>query len=665
MPKAAVVPSVGARPIVRTRPVGWRRLDAIAVVALAALSAVVAGRYVSDHFALSYDSAYRDCTEDLLYPCVGRPGWTIDSAALESSAAWQAFARGRSNALACDALQGLPRVSAGHLSEVERYLHASMSAAFSLFGPRRSVYVGYMTVMFVLTIAAAYALFRLAARPAIAFLVTLPFVFSALHLQNALHPAEYVKAPFFLGCLFLVGAIVRGVPARRALMALAAAAGVVAGVGIGFKTDVLIAVPIAIVAIGAFAPATVSGRGRVLAALVFLGAVLASGWPVLRAQFLSEYGSMLPIQVLGGMNRNFDDYYAAPSLYDYGVRFDDTHITHLINSYDQRVSGSRGYSEFYSKQLQRAATAVVADVDRTFPADAILRWFAAIVDVLKLAPFGTAAAVVVTAALLITSPRLGVCIVFLLCTAIGYVSVVFQTKHFFHLEWVPWWFTAAIVERAVRLAAAKHPVDLAVAGGRLRPWLIARAPRLGAIAALIAAVGVAFVAARQLQQRRVTALIADSLRHADDEPLRAGAMAGDEGTMRVSVEGLGSAPHPTALTTDYLVLDVDCGSSSDTFIVGVYEQATSPRERMRVPCSQGALHWKLFWPVYQAPPASRFRWFESGAPPVRIRSIHRIDGRRQRLLLKLAVPDDYQQRRWYHTLRRRFFVDPLGVSQTS
>jgi len=627
-------------------------IDAIAAVALAAVAAFVAYRYVGEHFALSYDSAYRDCTEDLLFPCVGRPGWTIDAAALEGSSEWQAFVQRRTSSLACAALQGLPRVSAGHLSDVERYLHASLSAVFSAAGPRRSVYVGYMTVMVVLTSLAAYALLRLAAGPPIALVAALPFVFSELHLQNALHPAEYVKAPFFLGCLFLVGAIVRRAYGPRALVALAAAAGAVAGVGIGFKTDVLICVPIAVIAIAAFVPASIAPRQRALAAGVFLAAVLLSGWPVLKAQFASDYGSLLPVQVLGGMNRNFDDYYAAPSLYDYGVRFDDTHITYLINSYNQRVNGSRGFFEFYSKGLQDAAAALVTDIDRTFPADLLLRWFAAIVNVLKLARFGIPVAVVVLSALLVTNLRLGACVTFLLCSAVGYVSIVFQTKHFFHLEWVPWWFAALGVQQMLRI------------GTRSPQWSRVHARRIGAIAAAALVLAVALVVVRQLQQARVTSLVAESMRHAADETLATVATTAEDGTRRVIVNGLGSAPHPTPLVGDYLALDVECSAGDDAAIVGVYEQATSPRERMIVPCSRGSRRWTLFWPVYQAPPASRFRWFETAAP-LQIRATHRVDARRMRLLLKLTVPDDYRQRPWYHTLRRRFFLEPLGVSQTS
>jgi hypothetical protein len=632
-------------------------LDAVAATGIAVLSTTIAYRHVYTHFALSYDAAYRDATEDLLYPCVGRLGWTIDAAALDASREWQAFAAARTASLDCGALQPLPRVNAGHLSEMQRYLHASFGAMFWLNGPRRSVYAGYMSVMFALTVLASYGLFRLAVRPLVASVATLPFMFSSLHLNAALHPAEYVKAPFILGCLFLVGAIVLGRSGRRGAIALSLGAGAVVGLGIGFRTDVIICVPVALGAIAAFAPSGIGVRWRAAAAAAFLCSVVLAGWPVLKAQFLSGYGSLFPVQVLGGMAAVFADYYAQPPLYDYGVRFDDTHVTYLVNSYDQRVLGSTRFVDFYSTQLQNAATRLVVDIDRMFPGDFLLRSFAGIVNVLKYARFGLPAAVLVVSVLLVTDRRLGACLVFLLCTAVGYVSLVFQAKHFFHLEWVPWWFIAVAVEQAaVRLSEF-------AGSGSTEYWLRAHAYRLAALPAMAVAVLAAFFLVRHVQQSQVTAHIAALLRQAGDRPLATATRAGDDGATRLIVDGLGAAPHPTALVEDYLALDVECGAPQDATITGVYDQATSPRERMTVPCSNAARHWTLFWPIYQRPPDSRFRWFEtSGAAPIRIQSVHRIaDLGGIRLLLKLAVPDDYSRRRWFQELRPRFFRDPLIV----
>jgi hypothetical protein len=661
----AAAPSARPGRLCRTVLARHRRLDAVAVIVLALVSAFVAHRYVNEHFAIAYDSAYRDATEDLLFPCVGRAGWTIDPAALEASAHWQDFAQRRVEAIDCARLSGLPRVRAGNLSEIQRYLHASLSAAFSWFGPRRSVYVGYMTAMVALTTVAAYGLIRLGAGPMIAFLATLPFVFSDLHLANALHPAEYVKAPFFLACLLFLGALVRHDRGGRDTRPLAFAAGCLAGIGIGFKTDVLVCVPIGFVAIAAFA-GRAQWRQRAIAAGLFLAGVVVSGAPVLKAQFLTESGSLFPVQVLGGMYRNFDDYYAQPSLYDYGIRFDDTHITYVINSYDQRVHGSRSFAEFYSKRLQQAATLMVIDIDRLFPADLLLRTFAAVVNVLKLGRFGLVAAPVVLVGLLLAQPRFGWCAAFFLASAVGYVSLVFQTKHFFHLEWVPWWFTAVAAEQTIALGAAASPTTLGGALDDGRRWLVRRAARIAAVGFVVLLAVLAFVLARQIQQARVTAFITDAMRHAEDEPIAVRTAAAPNGSSLLIADGLGSTPHPTALVEDYLVLDVACDRDDDVTIVAVYEQATSPREPMTVPCARGARQWTVFWPVYQFSPSARLRWFEiPPASPARIASIRRVrDPRDFRLLLKLAVPGDYPHRRWYHRLRRRFFVEPIGVSQS-
>jgi len=640
-------------------------IDAVAAVCLVGLSLTVAYRYINQHFALAYDSAYRDCTEDLLYPCVGRLGVTLDATALEASPHWQAFVARRIDALSCDALRDLPRVSAGHLSAIQRYLHASLSGLFQVAGPRRLVYVVYMTAMVGLTVLAAYGLFRLGVGPVTASIATLPLIFSDLHLRNALHPAEYVKAPFFLACLFFVGLIVgRNLDRRRAFVC-SAVAGVAAGLGIGFKTDVLICVPIAVVAIAAFAPRFIDIRQRVVAVAIFLSAVALVGWPVLNAQFSGSEGSLFPVQVLGGMYSTFDDTYAEPALYDYGVRFDDTHIVYLINSYDQRVNGAVSYAEFYSKQLQHAATQLVVDLDRTFPSDFLLRAFAAPVRVLKLGRFGVVAALLVLPALLLFDLRLGCCVAFLMCTAVGYTSLVLQPKHFFHLEWVPWWFTAIAVEQAILIAlavrgrAARNVVDDS------RRWLAGRARRIVALAVVVVTGLTGFLMVRQLQQARVVAIVADSLSHATDQPLAIAATAAEDGSTRLTVAGLGASPRSTPLVEDYLVFDVECGAPGDAEIVGVYEQATSPRERMVVPCSRNSRLWKVFWPVYQYPPASRLRWFETTSNAgIQIHSVHRVaDLSGRRLLLKLVVPEDYQRRKWYHVLRRGFFGNPLRGSQ--
>jgi hypothetical protein len=314
--------------------------------------------------------------------------------------------------------------------------------------------------------------------------------------------------------------------------------------------------------------------------------------------------------------------------------------------------------------MQRAATLLLIDLDRLFPSDLLLRTWAGIVNILKLSRFGVPAALVVVPVLFITNVRLGTCVAFLLLSAVGYVSLVFQPKHFFHMEWVPWWFAAVVLEQGVMLVGAgfRKDVSKAPAHHRLHQWVMLRANRILLLLVLVPALIGALVLVRQHQQSRVGGLVG-AYRRASEERVATVASVADDGSTRVSISGLGSAPHPTPLVEDYLVLEVECRALEDAEIVGVYQQPTSPRERMTVPCSTASRYWKLFWPIYQYPLLSRFEWFEWRSDgPIRITAIHRVKDLSQvPVLLKLTVPDDFGSRRWYQTLRPNFFFDPLGV----
>ena len=624
-----------------------RTVDLAAAICVVLLAGTVANRYLDERF----DFSYRDCSEDLLYPCVGQLGTTLRTAPLEASPHWQAFVQRRITVLDCDALKDLPRVDAGHAWDLQQYLHASLAGLFWLNGPRRSVFIGFLTLMFSLTVLACYGLFRLGASPLVASMAALPIIFSDLHLRNAIHPVEYVKAPFILGCLFFVGAIIRRQHGLRRLAWLSLAAGLVAGLGVGFKPDVLICVPIAVVAIAVFAPAPFVSWRKGLAIALFVVAAVGSGWPVLKAQFFGGWGSLLPVQVLGGMDRSFTDYYAPPSLYEYGIRFDDEYMTDFVNSYNQRVHGSTAEVGFYSKEMQKAATLLLIDLDRLFPGDLLLRTWAGVINILKLSRFGVVAALVVIPILCVTDFRLGGAVVFLLFSAVGYVSLVFQPKHFFHLEWVPWWFVAVAAERA----ATRFSPDLRRADAR----------RIVALLLLAAAGSGMFVLVRRHQQSRVTALVDSYTSRSSVQQLAAATTMGEDGSTRLTVDGLGVERRPTPLVEDYVVLDAECEAAGESVITAVYERPTSDPDRMTVPCADGARHWKLFWPVYQHPPSSRFERFEwKSAGTARIGAVHRIrDIGQTPLLLKLTVPDDYRNRRWYQTLREAFFFDPRGVRQ--
>jgi hypothetical protein len=219
---------------------------------------------------------------------------------------------------------------------------------------------------------------------------------------------------------------------------------------------------------------------------------------------------------------------------------------------------------------------------------------------------------------------------------------------------------AVVVQQAIS-------TEMSSLSARFEDGLAAHAYRLAAVAGIALAAGAAYLLVRQAQQAGMVAQIANLMQAVDRRPLAIVPTTVADGRTRLAIQGLGAGARPTSLVEDYLSLDVECAAERDAIVTGVYDQATSPRERLNVPCSSGARHWTLFWPVYQRPPASLFRWFElDPGTSIRIRAVRRLeDLHRIRLLLKLAVPDDFARRPWYQMLQPRFFIDPLVVLQSA
>jgi hypothetical protein len=116
-------------------------VDLIAALCIGLLATTVAHRYLSDRV----DFSYRDGSEELLHPCVGTVGWTIQAARPEASSQWHALVQRTISSLDCAALRALRRIDAGHTWDLQRYLTATLSALFWWKGPRRSGFVGCMT----------------------------------------------------------------------------------------------------------------------------------------------------------------------------------------------------------------------------------------------------------------------------------------------------------------------------------------------------------------------------------------------------------------------------------------------------------------------------------------------------------------------------------------
>ena len=164
----------------------------------------------------------------------------------------------------------------------------------------------------------AYVLFR-------RFLPRLPAVvggllvtFSPLALSLAPSLRDYSKAPFFIwGMVFLICAI-RATTLRQAILS-AFAAGLVAGIGIGFRGDVLVLVPAGLISLLVVTRWS-DLRLRVPAMVVLAATSIACAWPILGASPGASYGSV----IMQGMSDPYLRFLGLDrAIYGLGARYSD------------------------------------------------------------------------------------------------------------------------------------------------------------------------------------------------------------------------------------------------------------------------------------------------------------------------------------------------------
>ena len=387
------------------------------------------------------------------------------------------------------------------------------------------------------TVAVCYGLFRLGMGRTLATAASVALMVSPVHLGNLPGLRDYAKAPFILGSILIAALLVRRLDETRSRVGLSVLLGVILGIGFGFRNDILIVVPLIIVAVLAWhAPRNVRAIRTRLAAL----AVAAVTFAVVASPILAGYlrGSNSGHVALLGLMTPFDEPLGVvPSVYEWGRVYSDGFIGTTINSYSYRAHDRP--VDYLSREYDRTAAEYLVRVARNWPADIITRAYASVLRVVDM-PFtpGTHAhavpdgltgpavtrffgwynavvslmkgkgGVVVAVALLVISGTSVWWAVLLLADLLylaGYPAIQFQPRHFFHLEFIAWWALGVCIEAAVAIIVA---AIRARRGENAWPS-ISPAARRAAVFAVIALVMlvVPFATARAYQERHVRELL--------------------------------------------------------------------------------------------------------------------------------------------------------------
>ncbi len=425
------------------------------------------------------------------------------------------------------------------------YLIAFMGGMFRLFGIsvqtiHLACVVMHMAAMMFLYVLLRLMMGRLLSLAGTVYTATLPAFLVVLPDFR-----DYGKVPIFMAVLLLMGYLLKKARAPWRQILLALALGIVIGVGYGFRQDLLICMPPAMVLLlfGVRMHASHPWRWRVAAAMACAAAFMVTATPVFKGR--QESGDfVIAHTLLQGLTSSAEaEIQFGNADYDFGFLGLDTPVIASVGAYALRTG--RDYPESYvSPQYADAGGRLFRETVLTFPADFAARALAAaehtfhipgsrfIQETLKLAPYsggghrlelfdrmhapldeffsryGPLCAVLAVVALAAQSysAAFWVCVLFFYFAA--YPSLLAEFRHLFYLAFVPVFFTGVLLSRVWQAVygACRGRKETAVG-----PWLAAGARTLLKgflfVAALAGIIAAALAGLRIYQYRQAGRLL--------------------------------------------------------------------------------------------------------------------------------------------------------------
>lgn len=356
-------------------------------------------------------------------------------------------------------------VEPDQLQYATRYLLLAVGYWWRVAGISWSNVADVAGALHALAVVASYLIFRLWLSPLPSIVGALFMCSSTVQLSQVPHIRDYSKSPFILAAIACAVILAVRPLTTRALLLTAGVAGLIIGVGLGFKMDVALMAPMTLGALILFRgrrPWT-EIREKGSAAAVFILALLVSAAPVLYR--LSSGGSNAVHVMLLGYADQFDVSLGIdPSVYGFVPFYNDEYMRAIVSAHGDAAGHSMTMP---SLAYDRASQQLWFDLMRHFPADVFARALAAAESILNLAfvnpapsflrrplpaqedvlavysrlhrwnGWGTALGALLVVAASWGSLRQALLAVSLLLVLAGAPSLQFDIRHYFHLQVIP------------------------------------------------------------------------------------------------------------------------------------------------------------------------------------------------------------------------------------
>ena len=346
-----------------------------------------------------------------------------------------------------------------------RYLMTTVAMAWMLLGISWSGLTPLFGVFFGSTAACVYMLSRQITGRAAAAACALFMCLSPLQRANLPNLRDYAKAPFMMALAAILVALVVRPRRARDIVLLSLGYGVVMGIGYGFRTDLLIALPPLVVALALFLPSGVIAQLPWRAAAI---GVFAIGFVVAAAPILTSVVSRGGCQwhfALLGLTTPFNDMLGvAGGAYNWGHVYTDEYLWAAVTTYAQRFRPDLGFIEYCSHEYDVASFEYARHILQTFPADMVTRAYASALQILDL-PIrhaiairypGAAIAAVFMFAIASVNARLATFVLFVVLYFGGLPAIQFLPRHYFMFECITVVMAAFLVDAGARIAAQRR-----------------------------------------------------------------------------------------------------------------------------------------------------------------------------------------------------------------
>ena len=358
----------------------------------------------------------------------------------------------------CDELPATTKINTDVAIHAWYYFIKAVSLLWKITGISWPAVDLLFAFFFAIVTIMSYGIYRLAMPPILGLIGAVIFASLPAHLQHLISFRDYAKAPFLLSAFFILGLLVSKQLANKYKIILVILLGMIVGVGFGFRPDLLIIIPAAIMTLLFFIVSSIFNRLFLL--FLFMLSFVITALPIFLTYRNPDIGSCFWHFPLLGLSSQFmQALNNTPSVYHWIYQFSDEFIYSTVNGFGRHVLHLSNIQPC-NHQYDQASAYLFFQYVTHFPGDFILRCYSAILKILTIP--GLVLTTLWICLVYFYRRRLAIFLICFLLYFFAYPVIQFLPKHYFHLYslfWLPVGFFIQLILYCLFTAEGKQRLD--------------------------------------------------------------------------------------------------------------------------------------------------------------------------------------------------------------